>query len=47
MIAKTVGQPGTSDLVEHLTYKQGIAGLNSALDIPLPPLVASMALRYL
>ena len=22
---------------EHLTYKQGIAGLNSALGIPFPP----------
>ena len=37
VIAKTVGQPGTSQLVEHLTYKQGIAGLNSALGIPFPP----------
>ena len=25
-------------LVEHLTYKQGIAGLNSALGIPFPSL---------
>ena len=24
-------------LVEYLTYKQGIAGLNSASGIPLPP----------